>query len=153
MIRRAQASDAPQLLSLMQGLARFEGYDDRFAVTVEVLIERGFSPHSAAQFTAWVAELDASLVGYALIYVIPYTFDLRPTVVLKELFIDESARGRNFGHGLMNAVIEHARSLNARLIRWQVLPDNEPAKCFYRQHGAARDADWENWFIELPALG
>ena len=49
----------------------------------------------------------------------------------------------------MNAVIEHARSLNARLIRWQVLPDNEPAKRFYRQHRAAMDADWENWFIDL----
>ena len=149
MIRRAEAADAPQLLPLMQGLARFEGYDDRFAVTVDVLIERGFSPHRPPEFTAWVAELDASLAGYALIYVIPYTFDLRPTVVLKELFVDEAARGRDFGHGLMNAVIEHARSLNARLIRWQVLPDNEPAKRFYRQYGAAMDADWENWFIDL----
>ena len=43
MIRRALASDAPQLLSLMRGLARFEGYDDRFAVTVEALLERGFA--------------------------------------------------------------------------------------------------------------
>jgi hypothetical protein len=48
-------------------------------------------------------------------------------------------------------VIEDARSLNARLIRWQVLPDNQPAKNFYRQHGAALDADWENWFIDLAA--
>src|SRR5262245_14417011 len=130
MIRRARASDAPQLLSLMQGLARFEGYGDRFAVTVEALIERGFSPHRAPEFTAWVAELDGTLVGYAAIYVIPYTFDLRPTVVLKELFIGDTARGRNFGHDLMNAVLDHARSLNARLVRWQVLPDNEPAKRF-----------------------
>ncbi len=69
--------------------------------------------------------------------------------MLKELFIDERARGRNFGHGLMSAVIEHARSLNARLIRWQVLPDNVAAKNFYSQHGAVVDADWENWFIAL----
>jgi ribosomal protein S18 acetylase RimI-like enzyme len=68
---------------------------------------------------------------------------------LKELFIDEAARGRNFGHGLMNAVLEHARSLNARLIRWQVLPDNAAAKNFYRQHNGNVDADWENWFIDL----
>jgi GNAT superfamily N-acetyltransferase len=149
MIRRAQAADASQLLSLMRGLARFEGYDDRFAVTVEALIERGFSAHRPPEFTAWVAELDGELVGYAVIYVIPYTFDLRPTVVLKELFIDAAARGKNFGRGLMDAVIEHARSLNARLIRWQVLPDNEPAKNFYRRRGAAVDADWENWFINL----
>lgn len=149
MIRRAVASDAPQLLSLMRGLARLEGYDERFAVTVETLLERGFSPERPPEFTAWVAELDGALVGYAVIYVIPYTFDLRPTVVLKELFIDERARGRNFGHGLMSAVIEHARTLNARLIRWQVLPDNVAAKNFYSQHGAVVDADWENWFIAL----
>lgn len=149
MIRRALASDAPQLLSLMRGLARFEGYDDRFAVTVDALLERGFSPQRPPEFTAWVADVDGTLLGYAVIYVIPYTFDLRPTVVLKELFIDSAARGQNLGHALMNAVIEHARSLNARLIRWQVLPDNTPAKNFYRQHGAAMDGDWENWFINL----
>ncbi|MET0535609.1 MAG: GNAT family N-acetyltransferase [Steroidobacter sp.] len=151
MIRRAVASDATQLLALMRGLAQFEGYDDRFAVTVDALLERGFSSHRAPEFIAWVAEFDSKLVGYAVIYVIPFTFDLRPTLVLKELFIDTAARGRNFGHGLMAAVIEHGRSLNARLIRWQVLPSNEPAKRFYRQHAAQVDGDWENWFLELEA--
>lgn len=149
MIRLAVASDASQLLSLMRGLAQFEGYDDRFAVTVDALLERGFSPQRPPEFIAWVAAMDGNLVGYALIYVIPFTFDLRPTLVLKELFIDASARGRNFGRGLMQAVIEHGRSMNARLIRWQVLPSNEPAKDFYRQHGACVDADWENWFLDL----
>ena len=149
MIRRAVAADAPQLLSLMRGLAQFEGYDDRFAVTVDALLERGFSAQRPPEFIAWVAEVDGKLVGYAVIYTIPFTFDLRPTLVLKELFIDSSARGRNLGHGLMQAVIEHGRSVNARLIRWQVLPSNEPAKGFYRQHRANVDGDWENWFLDL----
>jgi GNAT superfamily N-acetyltransferase len=149
MIRRAVASDASQLLALMRDLARFEGYDDRFAVTVETLLERGFAPQRPPEFTAWIAELGGLSVGYALGYVIPFTFDLRPTVVLKELFIDDAARGRNLGHSLMNAVVEYARSLNARLIRWQVIPANDPAKNFYRQHGAAMDVDWENWFLDL----
>jgi ribosomal protein S18 acetylase RimI-like enzyme len=149
MIRRAVATDAPQLLSLMRGLAQFEGYDDRFSVTVEALLERGFSSHRPPEFIAWVAEVDGKLLGYAVSYTIPFTFDLRPTLVLKELFVDSAARGRNFGHGLMQAVIEHGRSVNARLIRWQVLPSNEPAKGFYRQHDASVDADWENWFLDL----
>lgn len=149
MIRRAVASDAPQLLSLMRGLARFEGYDDRFAVTVDALLERGFSSQRPPEFIAWVAEVDGELSGYAVIYIVPFTFDLRPTLVLKELFIDSAARGRNLGHGLMQAVIEHGRSLNARLIRWQVLPSNESAKNFYRQHGAEVDADWDSWFLNL----
>jgi GNAT superfamily N-acetyltransferase len=149
MIRRAVASDAAELLSLMHGLAQFEGYADRFAVTVDALLERGFSPQRAPEFVAWVAEVDGKLLGYAVIYVIPFTLDLRPTLVLKELFVDSAARGRNLGHGLMQAVIEHGRSMNARMIRWQVLPSNEPAKDFYRQHAARVDVDWENWFLEL----
>lgn len=149
MIRRAVAADAPQLLSLMRGLAQFEGYDDRFAVTVDALLERGFSSQRPPEFFAWVAEVDGKLLGYAVIYVIPFTFDLRPTLVLKELFIDAAARGRKLGHGLMQAIIEHGRSMNARLLRWQVLPSNEPAKAFYRQHAASVDADWENWFLDL----
>jgi len=149
MIRPAAAADAPQLLALMRKLAQFEGYADRFAVTADILVERGFSSQRPPEFSAWVAELDGALVGYAVIYVIPFTFDLRPTVVLKELFIDEAVRGRRFGHGLMSAVITQARSLGARLIRWQVLPDNDAAKRFYRQHRAEMDGDWENWFIDL----
>jgi hypothetical protein len=43
--------------------------------------------------------------------------------------------------------------VNARLVRWQVLPGNEPAKRFYRRHGAAVDADWENWIIDLSRMG
>jgi GNAT superfamily N-acetyltransferase len=152
MIRRAVASDATQLLALMRGLAKFEGYDDRFAVTVDALLERGFSPQRPPEFIAWVAEVEGKLVGYAVIYVIPFTFDLRPTLVLKELFIDEAARGRNLGHGLMQAIVEHGRAVNARLIRWQVLPSNEPAKNFYRQLGADVDVDWENWFLELDRV-
>lgn len=151
MIRRAVASDAPELLALMRGLAQFEGYDDRFAVTVDALLERGFSSQRSPEFIAWVAQLDRKLVGYAVIYIIPFTFDLRPTLVLKELFIDPAARGRNFGHGLMEAVIAHGRTLDARLIRWQVLPDNEPAKRFYRRLGAAADGDWESWFLDLDS--
>jgi ribosomal protein S18 acetylase RimI-like enzyme len=58
-------------------------------------------------------------------------------------------QGCNCGRGLWHAVIEHARSLNARLVRWQVLPDNPAAKRFYRQQGAAMDGGWENWFINL----
>ncbi len=91
MIRRAQASQ----LSLMRGLARFEGYDDRFVVMPRALIERGFSPHRPPEFTAWVAELDRArrLCG-DLRDSLP--FDLRPTVVLKEL-LERAARGKNFG--------------------------------------------------------
>jgi ribosomal protein S18 acetylase RimI-like enzyme len=146
-IRRAVAADVPQLLVLMRKLAAFEGYLDRFAVTESDLLERGFLSHKP-EFISWVAEQDVPQ-AYALAYSIPFTFDLRPTVVLKELFVDEAARGREFGSALFQAVISYARVINARLIRWQVLPSNEAAKRFYRRMGSESDANWESWVLSL----
>jgi len=149
-IRQAVAADAPQLLQLMRKLAEFEGYLDCFAVTERDLLERGFLSDNP-EFVAWVAELD-ELRAYALAYSIPFTFDLRPTIVLKELFVDEVVRGRELGVQLFQAVIRYACSKHARLVRWQVLPDNDEAKRFYRRQGGERDDAWENWICNLDSL-
>lgn len=147
MIRQAVAADVPQLLPLMRKLAAFEGYLDRFVVTESDLFERGFLSHKP-EFTAWVAGVDG-LQAYAVAYSIPFTFDLRPTVVLKELFVDEAARGQELGSQLFQAVVRYACSINARLIRWQVLPGNEAAKRFYRRQGGEMDENWESWVLDL----
>jgi ribosomal protein S18 acetylase RimI-like enzyme len=148
-IRRAVAADVPQLLVLMRKLAAFEGYLDRFAVTEGNLLERGFLSHKP-EFISWVVEQDV-LQAYALAYSIPFTFDLRPTVVLKELFVDEAARGSELGSELFQAVIRYACLIDARLIRWQVLPENDAAKRFYRRQGGEEDTAWENWVLDVGA--
>jgi ribosomal protein S18 acetylase RimI-like enzyme len=148
-IRRAHSGDAPRLLALMRDLAQFEGYADRFAVTERELIERGLSANGAVQFFAWVAEEGDRLDGYAVTYLIPFTFDLRPTIVIKELYVDQRARGSGIGNALFTAAQMHARSINARLLRWQVLPNNDAAKRFYRRRGGGIDASWENWLLDL----
>jgi GNAT superfamily N-acetyltransferase len=147
MIRLANSADAEQLLALMRRLAEFEGYADRFAVTVEQLIARGLA--SRSQFSAWVADERSKLIGYCAAYVVPYTFDLRPTVVLKELFVETERRGSGVGKGLFDAVLHFAQSEGARLVRWQVLPDNASASEFYRRRGGVEDVAWANWFLDL----
>jgi GNAT superfamily N-acetyltransferase len=149
LIRRAVVADAPNLVRLMQRLAKFEGYADRFAVKESDLIERGLAANGDAQFTAWVKESNGVLLGYALMYVIPFTFDLRPTVVLKELFVDDAVRSRGVGQELFGAVVQYAQTIDARLLRWQVLPGNEPAKHFYRDRDGCADVEWESWVRDL----
>lgn len=149
-VRAALAHDVPQLLRLMHGLAEFEGYRDRFAVTETDLIERGFSREREPQFHVLVAaDAGGGLCGYALTYFIPFTFDLRPTLVLKEFFVDAAQRGGGVGRKLFAAVLDFGRQSNVRLLRWQVLPTNESAKRFYRSFGGGIDADWDNWVLEL----
>lgn len=149
-VRPAFVHDVPQLLQLMHGLAEFEGYREQFALTEADLVERGFSRDRDPQFHAFVAAApDETLCGYALTYFIPFTFDLRPTLVLKEFFVAEQARGLGVGHKLYSAVLDYGRRSGARLLRWQVLPSNEGAKRFYEGFGARPDAAWENWVLEL----
>ena len=149
-VRPALLHDVPQLLQLMHGLATFEGYRDRFAVTEADLVERGFSRKRAPEFHVFVAADESeTLAGYALTYLIPFTFDLRPTLVLKEFFVADRHRSSGIGRRLYEAVIGYGRESGARLLRWQVLPSNEGARRFYSTFGGKVDEAWENWVLEL----
>ncbi|HEY6642245.1 GNAT family N-acetyltransferase [Povalibacter sp.] len=149
-VRPAFVHDIPQLLRLMHGLAEFEGYRDRFAVTEADLLERGFNRERDPQFHVFVAaDANENLCGYALTYFIPFTFDLRPTLVLKEFFVAADQRGEGVGHKLFRAVLDHGRQAGVRLLRWQVLPSNEGAKRFYASFGGTIDADWDNWVLPI----
>lgn len=149
-VRPAFVHDIPQLIGLMRGLASFEGYLDRFAVTEADLLDRGFSNEREPQFHVFVAaDAAEKLSGYALTYLVAFTFDLRPTLVLKEFFVTADQRGTGVGRKLFSAVLEYGRARDVRLMRWQVLPANEAAKRFYAGFGGSVDAGWDNWVLEI----
>jgi GNAT superfamily N-acetyltransferase len=163
-IRLAHAGDAEALLESMQRLAEFEGYRDRFRVDAQELLARGLAAGSGQQFRAFVADratsrrgslggspgrLAGGLAGYAVVLEIPFTFDLRPTWVLKELFVEDDCRGRQVGTALVEAVIAHARVRGCGRLQWLVLPGNERAKQFYRRFGGNIDSEWESWVLAL----
>ena len=148
-VRRAGVADAPELLRLMRALAEFERYADRFAVTEAALIERGLDATLASpQFIAFVAPAaGGGLAGMAVIVERAFTFDLRPSLLLKELYVDPAARAAGIGSALMAAVLAHARARSASNLVWDVLPDNEAAKAFYRRWGGAPVQAWERWAL------
>jgi len=149
-IRPFQREDVPALLALMRDLAVFEGYIDGFRVTEADLIEHGLGP--SPRFGAFVAEQNGRLVGMAVHYTIPWTYDLRPTLVLKELFVAETARGLGVGQALMRALAREAERIGAPRLIWTVLPDNEPARHFYAALGAQPDRAWEPWSLNADAI-
>lgn len=146
-VRLAERTDVDRLLELMRGLARFEEYIDDFAVTRASVLKHGFG--EGRLFTAFVAEQDADLVGMAVVYTIPWTYTLRPKVVLKELFVVEPARKLGAGKALMAAVVSHARSMDAAELIWTVMEGNREAEGFYRSLGASPDHKWNNWSLNL----
>ena len=149
-VRQAVAADAEPLLALMRELARFEGYDEHFTVTAADLRERGLAPVGAPQFVAFVAEQPGGeLVGHAVVVEQPFTFDLRPTLTLKELYVRDGQRGGGAGRALFEQVLAHGRARGAGRLKWDVLPSNEPARAFYRRLGGAPDPDWERWLLPI----
>ncbi|HEV7323086.1 MAG TPA: GNAT family N-acetyltransferase [Ensifer sp.] len=146
-IRAFERPDVADVLRLMRGLAVFEGYIDRFRVTAADLIEHGLGDNP--RFGVLVAVVGDRVIGIAVHYVIPWTYDLKPTLVLKELFVDETARSSGAGAALIDALKRHAVAIGAPRIEWSVLASNENAKRFYRRQGAVADAIWEPWAMPI----
>ncbi|MEO0464615.1 MAG: GNAT family N-acetyltransferase [Pseudomonadota bacterium] len=150
--RRFRKGEEEDLLALMRGLARFEGYLDDFGVTAPDIVNAGLS--YPPQFFGHVVpdRNSAALVGMAVTYIIPWTFSGKPHLVLKELYVDEAARGLGVGQLLMDAVLAQAHEIGAYGVQWTVLGENDRAKAFYRSLGAHHDAKWENWEIQLSGM-
>ncbi len=150
-IRPATAEDALQRIVLMHQLAVFECYNDDFRVTPKDLLARGLDDSKPAQFVAFVAELSSTheLCGYAVTTETLFTYNLRPMITLKELFVEPEHRRQGLAHGLFKAVKTYAHSRGAVQMRWLVLPDNEAAKQMYARQGGKEDEKWALWYCEV----
>ncbi|QPC90435.1 GNAT family N-acetyltransferase [Mesorhizobium sp. INR15] len=146
-IRPFERQDVGAVLVLMRALAVFEGYDDRFRVTEADIVEHGLGP--SPRFGVFVAEAEGAVVGIAVHYLIPWTYDLKPVVVLKELYVAEPARGMAVGHALVERLRKYASGIGASTIKWTVLRSNTPAKAFYRALGGRPDEIWEMWHLDI----
>lgn len=147
-VREFREGDAADVLDLMTGLAEFENYREEFAVTVSDLVRRGIGKER--QFVCFVAEdSQHGLVGMAVCYSLPFTYDLSPELVLKELFVKPDFRSQGLGQALMEVVASFARTAGCKRVKFLVLPDNVRARRFYSELGASQDTKWENWILPV----
>lgn len=143
-IREARIQDVPVLLSLMTELAQFEGYAEDFAVTESWLTQK-IKQGNSDNFGVFLLESDQSVCGYASLYQIDFTYTLKPTLVLKELYLQPEARHSGGGKLLFDRLVQYGSEIGARKLTWQVLPDNDRAKSFYRKNKGQPDTNWEIW--------
>lgn len=148
-VREAQPKDLTELLELMIRLADFESYRDKFSVTQEDLEQRLFMQKD---FHVLVAESENQLVGMLVYYYLPFTYDLKPWIYIKELFVNAEFRAMKTGQKLMQALAIEAKRVDATKIRWDVLNTNEPAQKFYSSLGAQADKEWALYGLSKPAI-
>ena len=150
-IRKAVESDIPGLLPLMRELAEFEKYSNDFAVTEEVLREQGFR-RSPPDFHCLIAEEGSSLVGLLVYYFVPFTYRVRPNLIIKELYIADRHRSRGIGRQLMKAVAREAQQADCGVIKWWVARWNKRGMEFYKRLGATIDSEWHEFQLSERAF-
>jgi len=143
-IRRAVREDCPRLLELIQELATYERAPDEVTVTLDHFTESGFGKQPV--WWAFVAEVDETIIGFALYY-IRYSTWKGQAMYLEDILITNEMRGKGIGQLLFEQLILEAREKKFNRIIWQVLDWNEPAINFYKKYNADFDGSWVNCSI------
>lgn len=147
-IRDSVKEDMPQVLGLINELAKFENEANAVAVTIEDLVRDGFGEQPL--FHCFVAEVENKIVGLALVYP-RYSTWKGPVIHLEDLIVTKKMRGSGLGSGLLTEVVKYGYGLGVKRISWEVLDWNEPAIKFYEAKGANVMRDWD--VVQLDEAG
>ncbi len=144
-IRKAEITDVPAILALIQELAVFEKAPEQVINTIAQLEQDGFG--ASPLYICFVAELQDQIIGMSFCY-IRYSTWKGPCLYLEDLIITEAYRGKGYGKLLFEYTLQYAKSHQFKRLQWQVLDWNESAIDFYKGFNSQFDAEWLNAFID-----
>lgn len=138
-IRKATASDMPQVMELIKELAVFEKEPDAVKVSVQDLQDYGYG--NTPMFECFAALVASEIVGAALVY-FRFSTWVGPTIHLEDLIVQESMRRKGVGEKLYAAVIRCGYDKGVKRIEWNVIDWNKGAIQFYEKSGARVLSNW-----------
>jgi GNAT superfamily N-acetyltransferase len=150
MIRAASPSDVPTILALIRELADYEKEPDAVLATETDLHTALFGPDPSAE--CHVAEVEGTVVGFALWYRTFSTWQGKPGMWLEDLFVRPDARGTGVGKALLTTLAAECVRRGWTRFEWWVLDWNAPAHAFYRALGARPEDAWTVWRVDGDAL-
>lgn len=149
-IRAAGRDDAPLLLELIRGLARFEKLEHEVEATAERLAGEVGVPDAIAH--AIIAELDGEPAGFALYFFNFSTFLGRRGLYLEDLFVLPALRSHGIGRALLVELARIAQARGCGRLEWSVLDWNVDAQRFYASIGAVPMDEWTVWRMDRKAI-
>jgi GNAT superfamily N-acetyltransferase len=149
-IRTATPYDVPVVLQLVHELAAYEKEPDAVQATEADLHTALFGEDPVA--SCHVAELDGTVVGFALWYRTFSTWTGRPGLWLEDLFVRPEARGSGLGRALLVELAATCVDRGWTRFEWWVLDWNTPAQGFYGSLGARAEDEWTVWRVDGEAL-
>jgi GNAT superfamily N-acetyltransferase len=148
-IREARLADCSRILELINELAVYERAPEEVTVTLSEFEDAGFGQKPV--WKAFVAEVDAIIVGFALYYV-RYSTWKGCRLYLEDFIVTDSHRGKGIGKQLFDTIVLEAHEKGFNGMTWQVLDWNEPALNFYKKYEAGMEAGWLNGSLSKQQL-
>jgi GNAT superfamily N-acetyltransferase len=136
-------------LELINELAVYERAPEEVTVTLAEFEDAGFGQKPV--WKAFVAEVDAIIVGFTLYYV-RYSTWKGCRLYLEDFIVTDSHRGKGIGKQLFDTIVLEAHEKGFNGMSWQVLDWNEPALNFYKKYEAGIDAGWLNGSLSKQQL-
>ena len=139
-LRAATPDDLDAIVGLITELAAFEKLEHLVVVTPASLHPHLFGARPVAE--AVVAEVDGSVVAFALFFTNFSTFLGKPGLYLEDLYVQPAHRGTGLGKALLSHLGALAVQRGCGRFEWSVLDWNERAIRFYEQMGATVMPEW-----------
>jgi ribosomal protein S18 acetylase RimI-like enzyme len=133
-IRPAGAGDEAAIVRLIQELANTG--DETSPLTEGYAREYLASPGSHVL----LAEQDRRTLGLLSYSIRPNLYHAGPAVMIEELVVLASERGRGVGSALLSELFRFLAHLGAVEVSVTTMPDNQQARRFYEAHGLVDEA-------------
>lgn len=141
-IREAKKEDAEAMMQLIRELAAYEKAPDEVTVSIDEFVKCGFGEDPV--WWAYVAEVNNSVVGFALYYV-RYSTWKGARMYLEDIIVTEEHREKGIGTLLFEKLTSIAKEKKFHGMVWQVLEWNQPAINFYKKYDDVKfDDEWIN---------
>jgi GNAT superfamily N-acetyltransferase len=144
-VRLATVADLENLLPLVRGYREFyrQPHDAaRERAFVEARLREGTS-------TIFVAEERGEIAGFVQLFQTYSTVRLTPALILEDLFVVESARGKGVASALLAAAEDRARTLGTAVMFLETAIDNAKAQAVYERAGWSREAQFYKYNAPL----
>ncbi|WP_262029320.1 GNAT family N-acetyltransferase [Microvirga sp. Mcv34] len=137
-IRLATLDDAPEVAALVQALDLHYGGPEaaQSLASTLAMVERSMREAEGTRYA--LAFRDGHPVGLACFAVLRPGFRLSGLLFVKELFVEDQARGQAVGAVLMRWLADHARAQGLSRIDLTTEGTNTRAQMFYERLGAER---------------
>lgn len=139
-VRRAESTDGPEILALVDALAEYEKLPPPDEPAKRRLLSDMFG--ARPRIECFLAELDSRSVGYAFVFETYSSFLALPSLYLEDLFVLPEFRRKQIGRALFRAMVSEAHRRGCGRMEWTVLDWNTLAIDFYRRQGAKHMKEW-----------